>query len=53
MCQVNHQTVHAILAGEVWPDMHTIAYLEAGLRTTLWPATSSTRRSASDVGGSV
>lgn len=36
-CQVNHQTIHAILAGEVWPDMYTIAHLEAGLNAALWP----------------
>lgn len=48
-CHLNHQTVHAILAGEVWPDMYTIAHLESGLRTPLWPAT--TRRPVvSDVG---
>jgi len=34
---VNHSTVAAILAGTTWPDMATIARLESGLRTRLWP----------------
>lgn len=52
-CQVNHQTIYAILAGEVWPDMYTIASLEAGLRSSLWPAMTALRHRPGDVGGSV
>ena len=37
-CGLNHQTIRGVLAGEVWPDMYTIARLESGLRTPLWPA---------------
>jgi transcriptional regulator with XRE-family HTH domain len=36
-CGVNHETIRAILDGRVWPDMHTIARLEAGLGIPLWP----------------
>lgn len=36
-CDVNHETVRAILEGRVWPDMRTIAHLEHGLRVSLWP----------------
>lgn len=36
-CGLNHQTLHGILDGVVWPDMYTIAKLEHGLRTRLWP----------------
>lgn len=38
-CGVNHQTLRSILAGEVWPDMRTIALLEFGLGRALWPGT--------------
>lgn len=37
LCGVNHETVRGILDGRVWPDMRTIALLEAGLMTSLWP----------------
>jgi lambda repressor-like predicted transcriptional regulator len=36
-CGVNHQTLRSILAGEVWPDMRTIALLEFGLKKAFWP----------------
>jgi len=36
-CELNPQTLHAVLAGEVWPDMYTIAKLEQGLNRRLWP----------------
>jgi len=37
---VNHSTVAAILAGTTWPDMATIARLEASLKKRLWPTIS-------------
>jgi hypothetical protein len=42
-CGLNHQTLHAILNGEVWPDMYTIAKLESGLGLQLWPTITSVR----------
>lgn len=36
-CGLNHQTLRSVLAGEVWPDMRTIALLELGLGQHLWP----------------
>lgn len=38
-CGVNHQTLRSVLAGDVWPDMQTIARLEFGLGRPLWPGT--------------
>lgn len=35
---VDHTTIAAILNGTVWPDLHTLARLEHGLHTALWPA---------------
>ena len=35
-CGVNHQTIRGVLAGEVWPDMYTVARLEEGLNARLW-----------------
>jgi len=35
--EVPHNTVASILAGRVWPDFVTIARLEIGLKTPLWP----------------
>ena len=35
--KVPHNTVASILAGRVWPDFVTIARLEIGLETQLWP----------------
>lgn len=35
---VDHTTIGAILNGAVWPDLQTIARLEAGLGVALWPA---------------
>lgn len=37
LCGINHSTVISILKGHVWPDMQTIAKLEVGLGTDLWP----------------
>ncbi len=34
---VDHTTIAAILNGTVWPDLHTLARLEHGLNTRLWP----------------
>lgn len=34
---VDHSTLAAIAAGRTWPDMSTIARLEAGLGCDLWP----------------
>ena len=30
------QTIHNILEGRTWPDLHTLACLEASLNTCLW-----------------
>lgn len=35
---VDYSTVAAIIRGSVWPDLMTIARLEAGLGTDLYPA---------------
>jgi len=40
MTGVNHSTIAAILAGTTWPDMATIARLEASLKARLWPTIS-------------
>lgn len=34
---VSHTAILAILAGSTWPDLATIAKLEAGLGVDLWP----------------
>lgn len=34
---VDHTTIAAIVNGTVWPDLHTLARLEHGLGTRLWP----------------
>jgi transcriptional regulator with XRE-family HTH domain len=34
---VDHTTVSVILSGQVWPDIATLARLEAGLDADLWP----------------
>jgi hypothetical protein len=34
---VDHTTVSVILSGQVWPDIATLARLEAGLGADLWP----------------
>ncbi|HUR04783.1 MAG TPA: helix-turn-helix transcriptional regulator [Nonomuraea sp.] len=34
---VNRQTVNDVAAGRCWPDVATIAQLEAGLAIRLWP----------------
>lgn len=35
---VNRQTVNDVVVGRCWPDVATIAQLEAGLAVRLWPA---------------
>lgn len=35
--ELDHTTLSAILAGERWPDLVTIAKLEQGLGVRLWP----------------
>ena len=37
-CGMNHETLRGVLAGQVWPDMLTVARLEAGFAQSLWPA---------------
>lgn len=37
LCGVSHTTLVRILNGQAWPDLFTIARLEAGLQTSLWP----------------
>ncbi|MDP3894771.1 helix-turn-helix transcriptional regulator [Nocardioides sp.] len=34
---VDHTTIADVLNGATWPDLRTIARLEAGLRADLWP----------------
>jgi ribosome-binding protein aMBF1 (putative translation factor) len=34
---VNRQTIADVIDGRCWPDVATIARLEAGLNTALWP----------------
>lgn len=34
---VDHTTIADVLNGNTWPDLRTIARLETGLRTDLWP----------------
>ena len=34
---VDHSTIQSILQGRVWPDLETIAKLERGFDTSLWP----------------
>lgn len=34
---MSHVTLLNVLAGRVWPDLYTIARLEAALDTGLWP----------------
>ncbi|WP_229897893.1 helix-turn-helix domain-containing protein [Streptomyces finlayi] len=34
---INRQTIGDVLDGRTWPDVATIARLEAGLNTPLWP----------------
>ena len=33
---VSHQTIHKIIHGNTWPNLHTIATLEIKLGTRLW-----------------
>lgn len=37
-CGLVHATVISILNGQNWPDLETIAKLEAGLEVGLWPS---------------
>lgn len=39
---VDHTTIADVLNGTTWPDLRTIARLEAGLRTDLWPTGTAT-----------
>ncbi|MET4583763.1 hypothetical protein ABIE21_003294 [Conyzicola nivalis] len=34
---VDHSSIQGILQGRTWPDLETIAKLENGFRTVLWP----------------
>jgi len=34
---IGHVTLQRVLAGQAWPDLQTIARLEAGLNAELWP----------------
>ena len=34
---ITHTTLLSVLAGQVWPDLETIAKLELGLGARLWP----------------
>ncbi|PZF02805.1 hypothetical protein DEJ01_09770 [Curtobacterium sp. MCLR17_040] len=43
---IGHVTLQRVLAGQAWPDLQTIARLEAGLDAELWP-----RRGASETRG--
>ncbi|RZU67062.1 hypothetical protein EV379_3438 [Microterricola gilva] len=36
-CELSHVTLASILDGRAWPDLETIAKLEHGLQTRLWP----------------
>ncbi|MFI7644384.1 helix-turn-helix domain-containing protein [Nonomuraea sp. NPDC049400] len=38
MSGVNRQTINDLVAGRCWPDVATIAQLEASLAIRLWPA---------------
>lgn len=35
--RVDHSVVHDLLAGNSWPEVSTVARLEIGLNTSLWP----------------
>lgn len=35
---VDHSTISRVLSGHAWPDLATIARLELGLKTSLWPS---------------
>jgi len=36
-CRLDHTTIAALLEGAKWPDVATVARLEAGLGVDLWP----------------
>jgi hypothetical protein len=38
---IGHNTIADILAGRIWPDFTTVARLEIGLETSLWPRSTS------------
>jgi transcriptional regulator with XRE-family HTH domain len=37
---VHHTTIQAVLQGQTWPDLDTIARLERGFGVPLWPGLS-------------
>ncbi|WP_460525755.1 helix-turn-helix domain-containing protein [Conyzicola nivalis] len=37
---IDHSTIYAILQGNSWPDISTLAKLERGLDCDLWPGRS-------------
>ena len=37
LTDVDHSTIQSILQGRAWPDLETIAKLERGFATVLWP----------------
>lgn len=41
---VDHAIISKILNGQVWPDIATLARLEAGLGTDLWPGQNRTAK---------
>jgi transcriptional regulator with XRE-family HTH domain len=40
---ISHSTLHAVLNGDRWPDMVTIAKLEDALNAELWPGVEARR----------
>ena len=34
---LHHTTLGAVLNGQAWPDLETIAKIERGLKETIWP----------------
>lgn len=47
---VEHSTIGAVLAGDTWPDIVTLARLEHGLDATLWPTRKREPRTVTDAG---
>jgi len=47
---VDHTTIGKILNGQVWADIATLARLEAGLSTDLWPGRATTAPKEKAVG---
>ena len=48
---VDHTTIADVLNGNTWPDLRTIARLEAGLRTNLWPTGTAADHRQADASG--